>query len=134
MRRIIAAVLLAGPGLAFSALSCAAAQWVDVFGSGMIWLDLDSISQKNGLTYFTLVNGPATGGPPGLDVKSDKSDPTDAINCKTREYYHHDILNLMKIAQGKETEPRYQWAKHPDMYPYPDQREALRVHACGKVE
>ncbi|MBI3676488.1 MAG: hypothetical protein HY243_07705 [Proteobacteria bacterium] len=128
MRKSAAATFLVGVSLMFSASLSAATRWIDVYGNGLIWVDRDGISQKNGLTYFTIERSPSTS--VTSQGSADSSGPSDAIDCKSGDYYHHDIVNFMEVAQHREREFRYAWAKTPDYPVEGGLREILRKAVC----
>lgn len=80
-RLVIAASLASVPSTAL-----AARNWVDI-GVGWVWLDRNSVSHSNGLTYFSVAHGQDEGVPPPDYIETEPQ----AINCSTREVYQRDI-------------------------------------------
>lgn len=100
----------------FASSPANAARWV-LSGDPYIWINLDTIQLKDGVTYFVKGHSSVTGMPPQY---SDNAALNAAINCSTNEHYYQSMANAVAYNNARDNLPSgppnpvtpvYEWKK-----------------------
>ena len=107
------------------------AQWEQA-GDPAYWIDLDSVTTKEGLTYFATVHLPAA--EVRADGKADLSGVTPelngAFNCATEAFFGRSIVNHEAYFQDRThtVKAQYEWLT---VVINAEQRAAIKRLVCG---
>jgi hypothetical protein len=113
------------------ALPAQASRWEQA-GDPAFWIDLDSVTTKEGLTYFATVHLPAaevpTQGRPDLSGVTPELNA--AFNCATEEFLGRSIVNHEAYFQDRThtVKAQYEWLA---VVINAEQRAAIKRLVCG---
>lgn len=130
-------ILAASAVAAFTAAPVGATRWV-ASGDPYVWIDLDSIQVREGITYFATGHMSYDGRPPtGASNMLDH-----AINCATNEHYYQRMVNAEAFNRGiaesisrsttNSVTPQYQWAQFPQNSEAAEYFDANRRIVCNR--
>ena len=79
-----------------------------------IWIDLDSVQVKDGISYYAIEHSSGAGIAPDDMTPSSQRDLNDAVNCVTGEIRVREMLNrgaYYSESYPHHVVPQYQWKK-----------------------
>ena len=112
MTRIrIGAFFLVAVGIGAFAAPAWATRWA-VTKDPWIWVDLDSVQVKDGISYYATEHSSGAGIAPDDATPSSQRELSNAVNCATGEAWLRRFLNLdAYYADREHVVPQYQWEK-----------------------
>jgi hypothetical protein len=139
MMKISIPLLLTAAMLSFAlALPANAARWVPSGADPWLWIDLDSRTTRDGVTYYVEAHSAQSGVPPDVagTLSSIAPELSDGVNCTTGQIYRHSITNYDEWMEAGEAEdysvqPIYAWIDETARVSA-DRKAAIRSVVCGQ--